>query len=207
MPRKRGIHPEITIYEPRNFAKPGPSGCKGCAGILSMSAFRNLDDLGLTLPEEIIQRRIEHYTVHSSHTSITISKPEKDMQIVSIYRGGGPLLSHGISLAGFDGWLLEQARKHGAQVEKERVESIHLGEKAGIEVAGRRLEYDLVVLASGVNSPPIKIAGLEYVPPKTQIMSQDELFIAADKEGVTAWQYCPRLSYSTFWGHFRNSSA
>ena len=35
--RERGIHPEITIYEPRNFAKPGPSGCKGCAGILSMS--------------------------------------------------------------------------------------------------------------------------------------------------------------------------
>ena len=129
------------------------------------------------------------------------------MQIVSIYRGGGPLLSHGISLTGFDGWLLEQAKKHGAKVEKERVDSIHLGEKAGIEVAGRRLEYDLVVLASGVNSAPIKIAGLEYVPPKTQIMAQDELFIAADRGGVTAWQYCPRLSYSTFWGHFRNSGA
>ena len=58
-----------------------------------MSMLRNLNDLGITLPEEIIQRRIERYTVHSPYTSITLSKPERDMQIVSVYRGGGPRLS------------------------------------------------------------------------------------------------------------------
>ena len=137
--RETAIDPEITIFEPRNFSKPGPAGCKGCAGILSMLAFHNLEDLGLTLPEEIIQRRIERYTVQSSHTSITINKPENDMQIVSIYRGGGPLLSHGINIAGFDGWLLEQAKERGAKVEEDRVEAIHLDEEASIDVAGRKL--------------------------------------------------------------------
>ncbi len=175
--KERGIHPEITIYEPRNFAKLGPSGCKGCAGILSMLMLRNLSDLGITLPEEIIKRRIEHYSVHSPYTSITISKPESDTQIISVYRGGGPCLSHGMSSTGFDGWLLEQAEKHGTVVERERVDSINLGQKVRIEVAGRELEYDLVVLASGVNGAPIKIVGLEYVQPKTQIMAQDELYI------------------------------
>jgi len=174
--RERGIRPEITIYEPREFDEPGPKGCKGCAGILSMSLLRNLDELGLILPEEIIQRRIERYTVHSPYTSITLSKPERDMQIVSVYRGGGPRLSHGVRLTGFDGWLLEQAENHGAGVERERVAFIYLDQEAGIQVAGRRLKYDLVVLASGINAAPLKVIGLEYIPPKTQIMAQDELY-------------------------------
>ncbi|MDO8568179.1 MAG: hypothetical protein Q7R57_05625, partial [Dehalococcoidales bacterium] len=135
-----------------------------------MSLLRDLDELGLTLPEEIIQRRIEHYTVHSPYTSITLSKPERRMQIVSVYRGGGPRLSHGESLAGIDGWLLGQAEKQVESVESERVASIYLGQETGIEVAGRRLNYDLVVLASGVNASPLKVTGLEYIPPKTQVM-------------------------------------
>ncbi len=179
--RERGIRPEITIYEPRSFVEPGPKGCKGCAGILSMSLFRDLSDLGLTLPEEIIQRRIERYAVHSPYTSITLSKPERGMQIVSVYRGSGPRLSHGVSPAGFDGWLLEQAEKNGARVVRERVASIYLGQEAGIEIAGRRLKYDLVVLASGVNASPVKVIGLEYIPPKTQIMAQDELYADANE--------------------------
>jgi NADH dehydrogenase len=173
--KERGIRPEITIYEPRNFDEPGPKGCKGCAGILSISLLRNLDELGLTLPEEIIQRRIERYTVHSPYTSITLSK-QREMQIVSVYRGGGPRLSHGMSLTGFSGWLLEQASKHGARVERERVASIYLGQEGGIAVAGRELKYDLVVLASGVNAAPVKVIGFEYIPPQTHIMAQDELY-------------------------------
>ena len=53
----------------------------------------NLDELGLSIPEEIIQNKIEYYTVHSPYTSISISKPEKEMEIISIYRGSGPRTS------------------------------------------------------------------------------------------------------------------
>ena len=37
------------------------------------------------------------------------------------------------------------------------------------------------MLASGVNAAPVKVIGLEYIPPKTQIMAQDELY-AGSKE-------------------------
>ena len=47
---ERGICPEITIYQERNFDELGPNGCKGCAGILSISLLRNLGELGLPSP-------------------------------------------------------------------------------------------------------------------------------------------------------------
>ncbi|MFH0942326.1 MAG: FAD-dependent oxidoreductase [Chloroflexota bacterium] len=176
-----GVRPEITIYEWRNFNEPGPKGCKGCAGILSMSLLRDLGELGLTLPEEIVQRRIDRYTVHSPYNAITLSNPEKGAQIVSVYRGGGPRLSHGVTTTGFDGWLMEQALKNGVKVARERVASVYPGEEAGIEISGRRLGYDLVVLATGVNAPPVKVIGLEYVPPETQNMAQDELYAGSEE--------------------------
>ncbi len=83
--KESGIRPDITIYQERNFDELGPKGCKGCAGILSMSLLKNLSELSLSIPEEIIQRKIDHYTVHSPYTSITISNPERESQIVSVY--------------------------------------------------------------------------------------------------------------------------
>lgn len=181
---EKGIHPEVTIYEPRNFKELGSKGCKGCAGILSLSLLRNLGELGLTIPDEIIQSRIEHYAVHSPFTSISISNPEKGAQIVSIYRGGGPSKSHCENPVSFDDWLLGQAQERGARVEKQRVSRVYLEGGARIEVAGRRLEYDLIVLASGVNMKPIRVHGLGYVPPKTRIMAQDELYAGTAQVGL-----------------------
>ena len=173
---EKGVRPKITIYEQRNFNELGPKGCKGCAGILSMSLLRNLGELGLTMPDEIIQSKIEHYAVHSPYTSISISNPEKGAQIASIYRGGGPLKSRYENPVSFDDWLFKQAQERGAGVENQRVSGIYLEQGASVVVAGKRPEYDLVVLASGVNAKPIPIHGLDYVPPQTRAMAQDELY-------------------------------
>ncbi len=179
---ERGIHPEITIYQQRNFDEPGPTGCKGCAGILSLSLLKNLGELDLTIPNEIIQSKIEDYTIHSPCTSITISKPEKEIQIISVYRGRGPHVSHYENPTNFDGWLLRQAQKCGVKVENQTVSHVYLDEEAKkIGVAGEKIEYDLIVLASGVNTKAVPIRGLEYVPPKTQIMAQDELYVGTTK--------------------------
>lgn len=178
---ERHIRPEITIYEERNFNERGPKGCKGCAGILSISFLRNLRELYPKIPEEVIQNEIKHYAVHSPYTSISISKPEKEIKIVSIYRGGGPLLSHYENPISFDGWLLEQAKGQGVNVENQRVSSIYLGNEVGIKVAGKKLRYDLVVLASGVNRDPIQITGLDYIPPKTRRMAMGELYLGSDQ--------------------------
>jgi NADH dehydrogenase len=128
------------------------------------------------MPEEIIQSEIEHYAVHSPYTSISISNPEKGIQIASIYRGGGSRISNYENPISFDGWLLNQAQRQGANVENRRVSGIYLGDEVGIKVAGKKLRYDLVVLASGVNTAPIPIHGLEYVPPKTRRMAMSELY-------------------------------
>ncbi len=178
---ERGIHPEITIYQGRNFDEAGARGCKGCAGILSISLLRNLGELGLTLPDEVIQGQIEHYAVHSPYMSLSISNPEKETKIISVYRGNGPRLSHYESPIGFDGWLLRQAQSRGVRLENETVSCIDLESETGIEVAGKKSGYDLVVLASGVNSKAIPILGLDYTPPPTRMMAQDELHASPDQ--------------------------
>jgi NADH dehydrogenase len=173
--RERHISPDITIFEPRDFSDPGPRSCKGCAGILSIPLLKNLNEIGLEIPEKIIQGRIERYTVQSPYTSITISNPEKDAEIVSVYRGGGPRLSRHQKLTGFDDWLLSETRERGVKVERQTVSGIHAGRKMEILVAGEKREYDLVVFAAGVNAKPVPMDGLQYIAPKTQTMAQDEL--------------------------------
>ncbi|MEE8413833.1 MAG: FAD-dependent oxidoreductase [Dehalococcoidales bacterium] len=178
--RQRGVQPDVTIYQERDFSELGPKACKGCAGILSMSLLENMGELGLTIPGEIIQSRIEHYAVHSPYTNLSISNPEKGVQILSVFRGGGPRISNYPVPISFDGWLLEQAQKQGVKVENKRVSRLYIGPETKVELDGRKLDYDLVVLASGVNTRRLRIQGLQYIPPKTQIMAVDELFAGTD---------------------------
>ncbi len=178
---ERHLSPDITIYEQQNFDEHGLTGCKGCAGILSISFLRNLGELNLKVPLEVIQGEIEHYAVHSPYTSISISNPEKEIKIISVYRGGGPSISHHGSPNSFDSWLLKEAQRRGVNVERKRVSALYLGDEAGVKVAGEKLRYDLVVLASGVNAAPISIVGLDYVPPKTRRMAMSELYVGSNQ--------------------------
>ena len=130
-----GVHPEITVYEARDFDELGPKGCKGCAGIVTMSALRNLQKLGLTIPDNVVQGKIEKYTVHSPFASISLSNPERGIQISSIYRGGGPRISHYDTPISFNGWLLRNAQEQGAKVVKQTVTGIRAGGELGIKVA------------------------------------------------------------------------
>jgi len=92
--RMKGIWPEITIYQERSFDALGPEGCKGCAGVVSLTLLKNIAELDLAIPPEVIQTKIDRFAVHSPYGSIDISNPEKDAQVISVYRGGGPRISH-----------------------------------------------------------------------------------------------------------------
>ncbi len=173
----QGLRPEITIYQERNFSALGPKGCKGCAGIISLMFMKNLTELNITPPPQVIQTVIDGFSLHSPYATIDISNPEKDMQIMSVYRGGGPRISHYGAEISFDGWLLGQAINRGIKVKSETVSRIWTGERSGLEAAGKRRAYDLVVLATGVNAPPIPIEGIAYVPPETRIMAINELCV------------------------------
>jgi NADH:ubiquinone reductase (H+-translocating) len=173
--REYGISPQITIYEFRDFGRSGSSGCKGCAGILSNSLLGSLAEIDLTLPEEVIQQRIDGYNILSRYTSITISNPDKDAQVVSVFRGSGPRICEGPRPMGFDGWLLTETRKRGVRVEYQPVDSVQAGQPMRLNAAGEIREYDLIVLATGVNAKSPFLEGLKYIPPKTQMIAQDEL--------------------------------
>ncbi len=184
---ERGFRPDVTIYQDRDFALLGPGGCKGCAGILSTALLRNLAELGLTVPDEVVRGHIEQYAVHSPHTTISINNPEEGATIVSVYRGGGPRDSNFGGRVDFDGWLLDEAVRRGASLERQRVTTINLEAGPRIKVGGETLEYDLVVLAGGVNQRRLTVTGghgvtggHRYRRPQTSTMAQAELYAGED---------------------------
>ena len=177
--QSKGISPAITIFQQRPFDALGPKGCKGCAGIVSQSLLKDMAALNISPPPEVIQAVIDRFAVHSPYASIDISNPEKDFQIMSVYRGGGPRISHYEKKISFDGWLLRQAENQGIEVRNEAVSRIWAGSAAGVEVAGIRSNYDLVVLAAGVNGSKVDVQGTAYRPPETHIMAVNELYVGA----------------------------
>ena len=175
----RGFLPHITIYQDRSFDALGPKGCKGCAGIISLSLIKDMAELNINPPPEVIQTSIDRFAVHSPYASIDISNPDKDGKIMSVYRGGGPRTSHYEKKISFDGWLLREAVNTGIEVKSEKVTRIWTGATAGLEVAGKRADYELLALATGVNAKKIPIDGTNYVTPETNIMAMNELYLGA----------------------------
>ncbi len=176
-----GYSPVVHIYEPRDFAEAGPRGCSQCAGILSSSLLKNIKELDLDIPLSVIQSRISSYRLLSPFGEMVVRNPEME-DIFSVFRGGGPLRHPLGREASFDNYLLEEARKRGAEVMKEKVDGFQTKAQPYILVQNRSIPYDLIVLAAGVESGRIKAFGNKYRPPQTQLMSQDELYVAGRDE-------------------------
>ncbi len=173
--RQAAITPSITLYQERPFTACGPTGCKGCAGVLSLSVVRNLQELALKIPASVIQSKIERYAVHSPHLSLSISNPDKEIEIVSVYRGAGPGHGDNKDNPSFDNWLLSETVKQGVAVIPHRVDEINLEGRPWVQAAGERQVYDLVVLAGGVNGHDLIISGLDYHPPRLIPVAVTEL--------------------------------
>lgn len=169
------LHLEVRIFEPRDFTRSGPSGCNRCAGILSSRLWGNLSELGLSIPEEIIQAELQAYTIHLDGESIHLERPDPTRRIVSVYRGGGPRMIEGTPEASFDHFLLQQAIARGAIRIKNRVKEVSW---EGFPVVHTRLEdypADFLILAIGINSRSPLAPSYGYCPPKTEVMAQDEV--------------------------------
>ncbi len=184
-----GLALEVTIIEPRDFSQPGPGSCNKCAGILSANLVRNMEALGLHLPPDVIQSEIATYILHLNHVQLPIHRPDPNYRILSVYRGGGPRLGGPPPIPSFDGWLLEQARKSGADVQRLRVQKIRPGPKPVIITAHQEFNADLVILATGVNTKAPLDQSWGYRPPRTEIMAQDEVLLPVDfpKDSVSIY--------------------
>ncbi|MCK5430635.1 MAG: NAD(P)/FAD-dependent oxidoreductase [Anaerolineales bacterium] len=172
---QQGLRLEVLIFEPRNFTKPGPGGCNRCAGILSSRLLRGLNDLGLSIPDEIIQAELQAYALHLDGEVLRIERPDPQRRIVSVYRGSGPRLLHGDPEASFDDYLLKKACARGAKHIPSRVRSVEWEGKPVVQTAREGFPAELLVLATGVNSRAPLVPSFGYQPPKTEIMAQDEI--------------------------------
>ena len=182
------LHLEVMVFEARDFNRPGPGGCNKCAGLLSSSLVHNLGELGLTLPDEVIQSRLDGYVLHSmaemageSEISLGIKELSsvriEERHIFSVYRGSGPLRNPGARPGSFDGWLLAQAQERGAIIHRQRVRTIQTGPQPLVNTAHEQFAADLVIVACGVNSQGLLERDWGYQAPLTELMAQDEIRI------------------------------
>lgn len=169
------LHLEVMIFEPRDFSRPGPSGCNRCAGILSSRLWSNLSELRLAIPDDIIQADLHSYNIHLDHQSIHLDRPDPSRRIISVYRGGGPRLVQGPPEASFDQFLLSQAVNRGAVHIPHRVREVRWEGQPVLSTATDKYTASLLVLAIGINSRSPLGASYGYRQPKTEVMAQDEV--------------------------------
>lgn len=169
------VKPQILIFEPRDFSLPGPGSCNRCAGILSSRVLRGLEDLGMSLPPEIIQSEIRSYSLHFDHDTLRITQPDPEREIVTVFRSGGPRLLHSKPLASLDAYLLSKAEERGAQHIPQRVVIAQRGKTFPIHTENDTYEVDFLILATGVNSHAPLSHTFGYQAPATEIMAQDEI--------------------------------
>ncbi len=171
-----GLSLEVDLWDPRDFLEPTPSACNMCGGIISETLVQNLATDGINLPPTVVQRGIESYMLHIDGRAVRIDTPVQEKRIASVYRGTGPRKLD-LSLKtwkSFDGHLQKLAIDRGARPIRQRVTDVEWvdgrprlssGKGQGVSEV-----YDLLAVATGVNSPALKLfdeAPVSYQPPGT----------------------------------------
>jgi flavin-dependent dehydrogenase len=180
-----GLNLRVDIYEPRDFCLAGPPGCNMCAGIISESLVQNLASEGIVLPPTVVRRGIDAYTMHMDVGSARLDAPRYEKRIAAIYRGAGP---RGETSAGrsFDGYLLTQAKRVGANVIRARVDAVQRVDAGRLRVTARGHTpqvYDLLAVAAGVKTSLLKLfepVEPGYRPPITTRVALREFRLGAD---------------------------
>ncbi|MDT8436343.1 MAG: hypothetical protein RRA92_06260 [Gemmatimonadota bacterium] len=164
MAREIDLDVEVDLYEPRSFRHCGPAGCNHCGGIVSESLVQILAAEGINLPAEVVQRGIESYVVHMDVGSVSIASPAGERRIAALYRGNGPREGADSPWDSFDGYLQDMAVERGARVVRRLVTRAHWtdGRPRLVDADGGARDYDLVAVASGVNSNFLRL--LEDLP-------------------------------------------
>ena len=185
---------DVRIFEPRDFTTPGPSGCNRCAGVLSSGLLEGLAQLGMEIPEGVIQTTLRSYALQLDQELISMHQPDPTRKIVSVYRGGGPRLIQSGPIQSFDEFLLSEAVQRGATRIRARVGRVSWDGRPVLHVGREQLPADLLVLATGVNSRPPLDRSYRYRPPLTAVMAQDEVLRPADwpQDQVRAFFQKPR---------------
>lgn len=144
----------VEIYEPRHFIHRGPAGCNHCGGIVSESLLQRLATEGIHIPSHVVQRGMESYTLHMDVGTVQIKAPGLEKRIAAVYRGNGPRESEPLGTISFDGYLQQLAMDKGAGVVRRLATGMERVDD-GVRVIcadGHSADYELVVVATGINS-------------------------------------------------------
>ena len=169
----------VVIFE-RRRAAPRPEagalsgpykGCPQCAGGVSPRLCDALADLGITIPDDVLQTRINSITVQGSWKPIYLHVP-KGREMLSVYRGALPS-GHGPGHASFDALLIDTATRRGAALIGSRVKKVFYDDSQRpvlcyvAEDGEAELTADFVAFAGGVN---------ERADPRGEFITSTELF-------------------------------
>lgn len=173
MAKSIGLELTVDVYEPRFFSHSGPAGCNHCGGIVSESLIQLLATEGINLPQTVVRRGIDSYVLHMDVGDVRIQTPRDEKRIAAVYRGGGPRESESAGIAGFDDYLLSLTSASGARVIRKMVREIgwHDDRPRVTSTDGSSAEYDLVAVATGVNSQALSLfrdAAPNYEAPEKQ---------------------------------------
>jgi flavin-dependent dehydrogenase len=167
-----GMDLEVDVYEPRDYSRPGPSGCNMCGGIISETLVQILATEGINLPPTVVQRGIDSYILHMDIGSVYIETPLREKRIGAVYRGSGPRDIKEIKWGSFDDYLQKLSIHRGTNIIQKRVDQVTwMDGKPQIKTRdGQIKQYHLLAIATGVNSSALRLfqdLDLNYQPPQT----------------------------------------
>jgi len=188
-----GRRVQITVFDGKPFTQSGPQGCNMCAGVVAEGLVARFREIGLTLPESVVQRHIRGYWWETRAGSLHLSPQKAESEIYIVYRGNGPRGSTLGRNVSFDDYLLGQVSSLGVQVVPQPVAEIQVphGTRDGLAtvLVGSKgqmeaYEADLVVGAFGLSprlARQVSALGFGYVPPPTLPSYQAELRLGAEQ--------------------------
>jgi flavin-dependent dehydrogenase len=156
--RRLDLTVDIDLFEPHDYSKPGPAGCNHCGGIVSETLVQILAAEGINLPDSVVQRGIDSYTLHTEEGQVRIETPLREKRIAAVSRGAGPRGTTEVKWGSFDGFLQSLAIERGVRVVRERVADLDWdGDRPRLSTReGFSGSYDLVAVAAGINANILK---------------------------------------------------
>jgi flavin-dependent dehydrogenase len=160
--RRLNRYLDVIIVEKRGPTSHGSDdfqckGCNFCAGLISPRLNEILQAQGLSVPDEIIQGRIDYVWIHGQWKNFRLRVPP-DARMYSVFRGSLPGRRMGRP-AGFDGFLLSEAVKEGARIQYGEVQAIAYGASGRPNLTVRApsgasvsLDSSFVSIATGINA-------------------------------------------------------
>jgi flavin-dependent dehydrogenase len=182
--RATGLDISITIFDGKDFIKPGPPGCNMCAGVISENLSQKMHAAGIDLPADRVQMEIDNYTLSTPHYTIGLHRRPRSFPIRTVYRGNGPYDRVSFENVSFDDYLLRLCMTEGITVIRDMITDMTLPAEKTAPVTlkcrstSKPFTANFILVACGLNTNFHRLLsnlGFGYKPPGTVFTCQAEI--------------------------------